>query len=123
MGSTEYAVANGYLNYHHWMLGMKCLWQARLEETTCWLYSTILVGMMNIKVLDGLAASEHTGEFTEGKKKQNDKLRAFISQQISSFENYKASTIAKENLLSLRATEPIQLESQTSHWTLPVAEL
>lgn len=38
------------------------------------------------------------------KKKQNDKLGAFISQQISSFENHKASITAKENLLSLRAT-------------------
>lgn len=75
---------------------------------------------MNIKVLDGLAAS---GEFTEEKKKQNDKLGAFISQQISSFENHKASITAKENLLSLRATGPMYLKSQTSHWTLSVAEL
>lgn len=89
------------LNDPHWVLGTQCVWKARLEETKCWLYAAILVGMMNIKVLDGLAAS---GEFTEGKKKQNDKLGAFISQQISSLENHKASITAKENLLSLRAT-------------------
>lgn len=90
MGSTEYAVANGYLNYHHWMLGMKCLWQARLEETTCWLYSTILVGMMNIKVLDGLAASEHTGEFTEGEKKNK-----MTSSGLSYLSKYQVSRTIK----------------------------
>lgn len=61
-GGPWYAGAHGYLNYHHWLLGMKCLWKASFEETRWWLQLAILG---TIKALDGLAASEHTGEFKE----------------------------------------------------------
>lgn len=69
---------------------------------------------MNIKVLDGLAASEHTGEFT-GEKSKNDKFGALISQRMSRLETHTAPATAKGNLLSLTAAKPIQLKSQTLH--------
>lgn len=75
---------------------------------------------MNIKALFCAAASEHTGEFTE---KNKDKLGILISQQMLRFENHKASTTANENLLSLTATEPLQLKSQMSHLTLLLAKM
>lgn len=50
-------------------------------------------------------------------------LGALIAQQMSRLENHKASITAKENLLCLTATEPIQLKCQTSHWIVWVAEL
>lgn len=90
MGSAEYAVANGYLNYPHRMLGMKCLWKARLEETKGWLCSTILVGMMNVKVLDGLAASKHTGEVAEEEKKTK-----MTSSGLSYLSKYQVSRTIK----------------------------
>lgn len=74
------------LNDPHWVLGTRCVWKARLEETKCWLYAAILVGMMNIKVLDGLAAS---GEFTEGKKNK------MISSGLSYLSKYQVSRTIK----------------------------
>lgn len=75
------------LNDPHWVLGTRCVWKARLEETKCWLYAAILVGMMNIKVLDGLAAS---GEFTEEKKKNK-----MISSGLSYLSKYQVSRTIK----------------------------
>lgn len=74
------------LNDPHWALGTRCVWKARLEETKCWLYAAILVGMMNIKVLDGLAAS---GEFTEEKKNK------MISSGLSYLSKYQVSRTIK----------------------------